>query len=191
MARDEAKVRVRLDTRQAKGELRGLTQDGAKAAGRVGAGIRSAVGRGLGVIGLGAGIGAGLAAVRGPTQGAVSAIFKSTFGGLGARASRALTGEEGFKAIGEAAGLEAALGDAAIVGELGEIPASTRARAAQTRRFATVEARGANKILSDPNFRNAAARLLDKKVTQIGELLDAYIDLFSWGAKQLSDKLGR
>ena len=191
MARDEAKVRVRLDTRQAKGELRGLTQDGAKAAGRVGAGIRSAVGRGMGVVGLGAGIGAGLAAVKAPTQGAISSIFTSTFGALGARAERGLTGEEGFKAVGEAKALEEALGDSMIVGHLKRIPAGTRARAAQTRKFGAIEAEGANRILSDPNFRNAAARFLDKKVSQIGELLDAYIDLFTWGFKSLSDKLGR
>ena len=63
MARDEAKVRVRLDTRRAQSELRGLLTESRRTAGRIGSKLRGTVGRGLGVVGLGAGIGTGRNAV--------------------------------------------------------------------------------------------------------------------------------
>ena len=91
MASDEAKVKVRLDTRQAKGELRGLTREGGKTAGRVGAGIRSAMGRGLGAMGLGVGIGAAMATLKGPTQSGIVASIDQTLGPLANKAAQALT----------------------------------------------------------------------------------------------------
>jgi hypothetical protein len=61
---DETKVKVKLDTRQAKAELGGLVRESARAAGKVASGIRSTVGRGLGAVGFGAAIGTGVSAVR-------------------------------------------------------------------------------------------------------------------------------
>lgn len=66
MASNEAKVRVKLDTKGAKTDLKGLAAEAAKGAGRIGAGIRSRVGRGMSMIGIGgltvAGVAAGVGA---------------------------------------------------------------------------------------------------------------------------------
>lgn len=81
MVSEEAKVRVRLDTRQAKGDLRGLNKEASKSAGKLGASARGALGRGLGVIGFGGlGVAAGLSAIGGPTMGGLGDVM-----GLGMR----------------------------------------------------------------------------------------------------------
>ena len=93
MAREEAKVRVRLDTRQAKSELRGLTRSAAATAGRVGTGIRSAVGRGLGIVGLGGGVGIGLGAVKAATSSGFADVIGEALGGIAARCATKVLGE--------------------------------------------------------------------------------------------------
>ncbi|MAH48796.1 hypothetical protein CMI37_23415 [Candidatus Pacearchaeota archaeon] len=88
MAGSESKVRVRLDTRQARGELRGFVREAGKTAGRVTGGIRSAVGRGMGVVGLGAGVGAGMQALKGATEAGVGDVMSEAFGPLGIAISK-------------------------------------------------------------------------------------------------------
>lgn len=82
---DETKVKVRLDTRQAKGELSGLVRESARTAGRVSSNIRATVGKGLGFVGIGAGVGTGLAAVRGATQSGIGDVIGEAFGPLAAQ----------------------------------------------------------------------------------------------------------
>lgn len=92
MARDEASVKVRLKTRQAKSDLRGLMTEAKGTAGAIGGSLRSTVGRGLGVIGLGVGIGAAISAVRGPTESGIGALASQLFGGFGATGARNVFG---------------------------------------------------------------------------------------------------
>jgi hypothetical protein len=196
MARDEAKVKVRLDTKQAKGELRGLTQEGAKAAGRVGAGIRSTLSRGIGAVGLGVGIGAGMAALRGATQSGLTSIITQTLGGLGQRFAQGTLGAENLaKAAGGAQALQEILGGySQVVGHRdpkAPLPRGMISDFQQRERYHTETARGAGRILRDPQFRNEAAQWLDNKTTKVGELFDAVYDLFKWGYDDLTKKLGR
>jgi len=90
---DETKVKVRLDTRQAKTELGGLVRESARAAGKVASGIRSTVGRGLGVVGFGAAFGTGVSAVRGATESGVGDVVGETLGGIGAQLSEWMLGD--------------------------------------------------------------------------------------------------
>lgn len=85
MAQDEAKVRVRLDTQQAKAELDDLGKKGQVATNRIGAGVRRAVKGGLRAIGLGAAIGAGVQAVRGAASSGLSDVVGEMFGGYGSQ----------------------------------------------------------------------------------------------------------
>ena len=66
---EEARVRVRIDTRQAKADLRDLGKDAAATGGRVSGGIRSALSTGLRASGVGAAAGAAFGAVRGAVSG--------------------------------------------------------------------------------------------------------------------------
>jgi hypothetical protein len=163
MVRDEAKVKVRLDTKQAKGELRGLTKEGSKTAGRVGAGIRSALSRGIGVVGLGALAGVGFSAargaLRGPTESGIGAIAGEMFGGLGHRfAQGALGAERLAQAAGAArARQEIIQGYAHVVGHRGlgaPLPGGMISDFQQRQRFHADEARGAGRIMADPALRD-------------------------------------
>jgi hypothetical protein len=90
---DETKVKVKLDTRQAKAELGGLVRESARAAGKVASGIRSTVGRGLGAVGFGAAIGTGVSAVRGATESGIGDVVGDALGGVGAQISEFLLGD--------------------------------------------------------------------------------------------------
>jgi len=81
----EATVRLRLNTRQAKAELRDLNKEARKSSGRITSGIRRAVGSGMGAVGLGGGIGLGLAAARGATQSGFGDVIGESFGAIGAQ----------------------------------------------------------------------------------------------------------
>ena len=95
---DEATVKLRLDTRQAKGDLRQLTKEADKTSGRIGGGIRRAVGKGMGAVGLGGGIGAGLAAVRGATSSGLGDVVGESFVQLGAQLNEFFLGDMDDKA---------------------------------------------------------------------------------------------
>ena len=90
---DETKVKVKLDTRQAKAELSGLVRESARAAGKVASGIRSTVGRGLGAVGFGAAIGTGVSAVRGATESGIGDVVGEALGGVGAQISEFVLGD--------------------------------------------------------------------------------------------------
>jgi hypothetical protein len=79
----KAVTEVRLDSRPARSELRQLNKDAEKSSKAMGAKIRSTIGQGFGAIGLGAGIGAGLAAVRSATSGGVGDVATEAFSGIG------------------------------------------------------------------------------------------------------------
>lgn len=75
MAGKEAKVKVSIDTRQAKTDLQALTREGKTTAGRIGDRINKSGGTGIGKgFGIGAGIGVGVGVVK---------RAGSMFGGIG------------------------------------------------------------------------------------------------------------
>lgn len=95
---EETKVRLRLDANPAKREMAGLVREGFRTAGKINSGIRSTIGRGLGAVGLGAGVGTGLQAIRGATESGFGAVIGETFGALGAQLEDALLGDLGAEA---------------------------------------------------------------------------------------------
>lgn len=98
MARDEAKFRVRLDTRPAQASLRGLMREAGRTAGRVGSGVRRAVGRGLGMVGLGGAFGVGLSAVRAPVESGLGDVLGAIFEPWGVKLEEWAFGEYNEKA---------------------------------------------------------------------------------------------
>jgi len=100
----EAKVRVRLDTSLAKGDLDSLTTSARGAVNRIGGTIRQNVGAAVGAVGgFAAGTATGLASgamssLRGPSQSTASALMGDTFGALATQIEMALFGDAGPKA---------------------------------------------------------------------------------------------
>ena len=89
----ETKVKVRLDTRQAKSQLTGLVRESARSAGRLTNNIRSVVGKGLGAVGMGTAIGTGISAVRGATESGVGDVIGESLGGFGKMAEEFFLGD--------------------------------------------------------------------------------------------------
>ena len=79
----EAVTKVRLDTSVAGRALEALTKKAGASARKVGANIRGAVARGLGGLSLGAGVGAGLAAIKGSTSSGFGDILSVATSGIG------------------------------------------------------------------------------------------------------------
>lgn len=119
---DQAEVKLKLDTRQAKGDLRDLAKRAQKTGGRIAGGVRRAVGKGMGAVGLGGGIGVGMAAVRGATSSGVGDVVGESFSAIGAQLNEFFLGnmddearakrkarEETIQAFGYQAGVENAI----------------------------------------------------------------------------------
>ena len=173
MAKTEAKVRVKLDTSAAKASLRGLTKTAAATAGRVGAGIRGAVGRGLGAVGLGAGLGTGLAAVRGATSSGLGDVVGEAFGGIGAELAQTLLGDLDEKARADkAARNETIQAFGAIAGQTGKVPPGAQNFFNQVRSLRLQEERGKEIFERDDRFRSTGASdIIDRIMSGIGQLL--------------------
>lgn len=184
MAREEAKVRVRLDTSRAKGELRDLTNRAERTAGRVAGGVRNAVSRGLGVVGIGAGIGAGVTAVRGATESGFGDVVGEALGGLGARISDFFLGsldEEARAAKSAREETIAAFG--AIAGATGKIPPGAKAFFDSVESLRLQEEKGRDLIRRHKDFQGPdTGELIDRILDGIGRLLTEAVDA-------LADKL--
>lgn len=76
---EEAKVRVRLDTKAAQNEMRGLTRQAAATASRVSGGIRSAMGTGIRALGVPLGVGAAAGLALGATRSGVGDVVSDFF----------------------------------------------------------------------------------------------------------------
>lgn len=98
MMESEAKVRVRIDTSQAKGDMADLTRTAQSATVRVGQTVRDSVSSGLHAIGAGGAFGAAAGALRAPTEGGISAIAGELLGPLGQSIDNWLWGDLGPRA---------------------------------------------------------------------------------------------
>ena len=81
----EAKVRIRLDTRQAKQDLKGITREGRATSGRVADSLRaggSAIGGLARGLGIGAGIGAGIGIARRIVADPISEVLGEATAGI-------------------------------------------------------------------------------------------------------------
>ena len=180
----ETKIRVRLDTRQAKSDLNSLTREGIATAGRVGSRLRGAVGAGLnrslGAIGLGGGVGAGLAAVRGATESSFGDVIGEAFGGFGEEFERDL----GLQNLGEQARASKSAREETIAafalqaGQLGRVPPGAKAYFDQIRQIRAQEEAGRN-IFEDPanGFRGpGVGEVTDRLLEGVGNLLSEAVD---------------
>lgn len=79
----ETKVRVKVDTSQAKSQMREVKKEGERAAGGISAGLAGAVRSGFAFAGAGAAFAGGMAAVRGATQSGMGDAFGGAFTMLG------------------------------------------------------------------------------------------------------------
>jgi len=174
MAGKEAKVKVRLDTKQAKGDLRDLTRDAAQAAGRVGGTIRGAVGKGLGVVGLGGGIGAGLAAVRGSTSSGFGDVIGESLGGIGAQLAESFLGnlDEDARAT-KSAREETIQAFGSIAGSTkGGIPPGAQNYFNQIKSLRLQEEKGKELFERDERFRGPGVEdMIDRIMSGLGEMV--------------------
>lgn len=178
MARDEAKVRVRLDTSAARGDLRALTRTAANVAGRVGQGLRRSVGRGLGAVGLGGGVGAGLAAVRGATQSGLGDVIGEAFGGIGARLAQTLFGDLDETAKADKRAREETIqAFGTIAGATGKIPEGAVNWFNSVQSLRLQEEKGRELFEQDDNFRSTSAGdLVDRVMSGLGVLISEAVD---------------
>ena len=184
---DETKVKVRLDTRQAKTELGGLVRESARAAGRVSAGIRSTVGRGLGAVGFGAAVGVGVSAMRGATQSGVGDVVGEALGGVGAQVAEFLLGdldetaratksarEEMIQAFGAIGG--------GMNGGKGGVPPGAPEFFASVKSLHVQNERGREVIERDERFRgpgvgDLVSRIGDVIGTELGKAVDKLVSM--------------
>ena len=174
----ETKIKVRLDTRQAKSELGGLVREGARTAKKVASGIRSTVGKGLGAVGLGAGIGVGISAVTGATKTGVGDVVGESLGGIGARISEFFLGDlnEQAKAT-RSAREETIQAFGAIAGARGEIPPGARQFFESVKSLRVQEERGREMFEMDDRFRGpSVGDMIDRIMTKVGELISDAVD---------------
>lgn len=168
---EETKIRVRLDTTQAKSELSTLVKESAKTSNKIYKGIRATVGAGLGAVGLGTALGAGFSAIRGATESGVGDTIGEALGGIGkqieefflgnlneeARASRAAR-EETIQAFG------------AVAGHQNRIPPGARQFFESIRSLRVQEERG--RELFEMEFRGPGiGEIVDRIMSKLGELL--------------------
>lgn len=173
----ETKIRVRLETRQARSDLSALEKDGVRTAARVGRRLSSAVGSGLNrslsAVGLGGGIGAGLAAVRGATESSFGDVLGEAFGSIGESLEQRLLGDLGEKARADRSAREETISAFGLIaGQTGRVPPGAKAYFDQIRSIRAQEEAGRNIFERDARFRSVGAQdLVDRVLSGIGELL--------------------
>lgn len=164
-SRDEAKVRVKLDTGEAKRQMSDLVKFSGNAAARLG-GI---LGSGVKAVGLGAGIGVGIGAIRGPLESGVGDVFSEAFGGLGARIQHWALGDLVPEARASSKAREETISAyATIAGMTDKIPPEARNFYAQTKSLLMETEKGRAMFERDDQFRGPGIEeLMDKLITAL------------------------
>ena len=184
----ETRVKVRLDTGQAKADLDGLTREASRTAGRAGGRIRAAVGRGLGLVGAGAAVGAGISAVRGATESGVGDVIGEAFGGYGKQLEQFFLGNMADGAKADRSAREATIqAFAAQVGaNNGVIPPGAKEYFDQVRSLHMEREEGRSAIERDERFRNTKPQdMIEQILKGLNQIVDdaveaLYQKLVSW-----------
>lgn len=184
MARgDEARIRVRLDTRQARSDLREMAKEGQTTAGRVGGRLRAGISRGLGLVGAGAAIGAGVQAVRGATAGGIGDIVGEALGPLGSLLRESTLGKMPAEARATKSAREETIGAFGhVTGITGKIPEAAPRFFEAVRDIRLDVERGRDKIATDSRFATEAGAEIQKAVKSAGTAIGNF-------AKELADGL--
>lgn len=178
----ETKVKVRIDTAQAKSQLTGLAREGMTVAGKVSSNLRSAIGRGVSATGLGVGIGAGIAAVRGPTESGVSSVIGEALGPLGFAVEKFFLGDLGVDARAAAATREEAIATFGLAagsmgGKNGSIPPGVKEWMATVEGINRKREVGREVFMADKDFHGPGLEEVIKRVKEgIKELLHGAVD---------------
>jgi phage-related protein len=175
---DETKIRVRLDTRQAKTELGGLVREGRTAAGKVASNLRSVVGKGLGAAGFGGAVGAGFAAVRGATESGVGDVVGEALGGIGAQAEQFFLGSMGEEARATRSAREETIqAFGAIAGATNAIPPGAREFFDSVKSIAKDSEHGRTLFETNEQFRGPGiGDMIDKIMEGLSKLLNMAVD---------------
>lgn len=179
---NEAKVRVRLDTSQAKSELADLTRRGAAVAGRLGSGLRSVAGAAIG--GAGIGVGAVGAALSAPTLGGVGDVLGDALGPWANKLRNTLLGGKTASARAAAAAREQTINTfGTMVGIQGRGPALDSAHSfyQQIYRLRLQAEEGRQIIEEDIRFRGEAGRKLAEKFSDtLNRFMDVIANKGTW-----------
>jgi len=180
----EAKVKVRVDTRQAKGDLKAMTKEAAQTATRVGGRIRGAVGGALGAVGLGGGIATGMAAVKGATSSGFGDALSESFGGIGAMVERKLLGDKGSEARADGRARDETINAfAAVAGHTGKIPAGAKPFFDNIRSLRMEEEKGRKMFEEDERFRSVG---FEDLTTQIMKgVKETALEIGEWVLEQI------
>ena len=170
----ETKVRVRLDTRQAKSQLGGLVRESARSAGKLTSNIRSVVGKGLGAVGMGTAIGTGISAVRGATESGVGDVIGEALGGYGKMAEEFFLGDMNEDARASRSAREETIqAFGAIAGARGEIPPEARQFYNSIKSLRMEEERGRDLFETDPGMRGPGMeKIIDRIMSGFGKMVD-------------------
>jgi hypothetical protein len=180
----ETKVKVRLDTRQAKSQLTGLVRESARSAGRLTNNIRSVVGKGLGAVGMGTAIGTGISAVRGATESGVGDVIGEALGGFGKMAEEFFLGDLNEDARASRTAREETIqAFGAIAGARGEIPPEARQFYNSIKTLRMDEERGRELFETDTQMRGPG---IDKVIDRI---MGGFATLVSDAMTRLIDAL--
>ena len=170
----ETKVRVRLDTRQAKSQLGGLVRESARSAGRLSNNLRSVVGKGLGAVGLGAGVGTGISAVRGSIEGGIGSMFSEAYGGVLAQMSDMAFGTLNEESRASRSAREETIqAFGAIAGARNEIPPEARQFYNSIKSLRMDEERGRELFEMDPQMRGPGMdKIIDRIMSGFAKMVD-------------------
>jgi len=175
----ETKVRVRLDTRQAKSEMSGLKREGEKTSAKLSSSLRSAVSSGFSAVGLGCGIKLGVTAVRSATQSGFGDVISESLGGIGAQLADFFLGDLDEKSKASRAAREETIqAFGAITGARGgAIPPGALQFYESVRSLRLQEEQGRDVIERDERFRGPGiGDMIDRIMTKVGELISQAVD---------------
>ena len=172
---DETRIRVRLDTSQAKAEMDNLTRKGAATAKGLSAKVRQSVGSELGKFGSGALVGAAIGSVASGLKGSTTAGFGDLISEvtdpLGARLNDYLLGTADDEARARrSAREEVSQAFSSIIGQTGTIPPQVYTYFDHLSGIKLYEEKGKSLIASDPRLGGsetvAAAEQIGSSVGQ-------------------------
>ena len=153
MALDDARVRVRLDTDQAKAELADLQGRAEKTSGNVSGGIRRALRRGLGAVGVGAAFQAGVSTVKGATSSGFGDLVGELLSPLAAQLNETILGDLDDEARATKAAREQLISSfGQVIGHTNNIPAGAQQLFDQTKQIMMEKERGRSLVEQDERF---------------------------------------
>lgn len=176
---NEAKVRLRLDTGMALSQMRRVVREGRETANRVSRTIDSTVGQGLRTVGLGGGIGVGLAAARAATSSGYSDIVSETFSPIGASLQDFILGDMPADARASKSAREETIQTFGfLAGATNSIPPGAKSFFEQTKSLRMNEELGRKKFMENSEFFGGVKmdNVIDRLVDGIGGYLNDGFD---------------